>query len=222
MKQFSLQEYLENPQRKIVTRNGDKIRIICTDKKSTGYPIVALLEYSDENTTNKEAVIFYNEKGKINLCNNNVDLFFATEDEEKNDTSTTTAKITRGGTSMKQFNLQKYLENPDRKIVTRDGCKARVICTNRNSERYPVVALVQRGINENTYCYTRDGLCLGDIRALNDLFFVPEKKEGWVNIYKNEIGTQLGEIYNSKEDAEAMAIKCKTYYITTTKIEWEE
>lgn len=82
MKAFSLQEYLENPQRKIVTRNGGKIRIICTDKKSTCYPIVALLEYSDENTTNKEAVIFYNEKGKIDLYNNNVDLFFAPEKKE--------------------------------------------------------------------------------------------------------------------------------------------
>lgn len=82
MKQFDLQEYLKKPQRKIVTRNGDKIRIICTDKKSSGYPIVALLEYSEENNTNKEAVIFYNEKSKINLCNNNVDLFFASEKKE--------------------------------------------------------------------------------------------------------------------------------------------
>lgn len=76
MKAFSLQEYLENPQRKLVTRDGRSVRIICTDKKSTGDPIVALLEYSDENTTNKEAVIFYNEKGKINLCDNDADLFF--------------------------------------------------------------------------------------------------------------------------------------------------
>lgn len=121
---------------------------------------------------------------------------------------------------MRQFNLQVYLENPDRKIVTRDGCKARVICTNRNSERYPVVALVQRGIFENTYCYTRDGLCLGDIRALNDLFFVPEKKEGWVNIYKYASGhTHLGEIYNSKEEAETNHVNA---YVTTIKIEWEE
>ena len=67
MKAFNLQAYLENPQRKIVTRNGDKIRIICTDKKSTGYPIVALLGYSDENTTNKEAVFFITKKVKL-IC----------------------------------------------------------------------------------------------------------------------------------------------------------
>lgn len=76
MRQFNLEAYLKNPNQKIVTRTGNPVRIICTDKKSTGDPIVALLEYSDENTTNKEAVIFYNEKGKINLCDNDVDLFF--------------------------------------------------------------------------------------------------------------------------------------------------
>ena len=123
---------------------------------------------------------------------------------------------------MEQFSLSEYLKNPDRKIVTRDGCKARVICTNRNSERYPVVALVQRGVIENTYCYTRDGLCLGDIRALNDLFFVPEKKEGWINIYHYdgiENANAARRIYDAKEEA----LSCKNKgCVDTIKIEWEE
>lgn len=123
---------------------------------------------------------------------------------------------------MEQFNLKKYLKNPDRKLVTRDGCKARVICTNRNSERYPVVALVQRGIFENTYCYARDGLCLGDIRALNDLFFAPEKKEGWINIYHYDDiqnANAARRIYDTKEEA----LLCKNKgCVDTIKIEWEE
>lgn len=125
---------------------------------------------------------------------------------------------------MRQFNLEEYLKNPDKKIVTQDGCKVRIICTNRNCERYPVVALVQRGVNENAHCYTRDGLCLGCIRTLNDLFFVTEKKEGWINIYSGDYdGTSvLGEnIFETKEEAEK-AEENLGYLIATIKIEWEE
>ena len=32
MKQFSLEEYLEHPDRKVVTRDGRSVRIICTDR----------------------------------------------------------------------------------------------------------------------------------------------------------------------------------------------
>lgn len=42
MKQFNLDEYLKNPNRKIVTRDGRAVRIICIDKKSDAWPIVAL------------------------------------------------------------------------------------------------------------------------------------------------------------------------------------
>lgn len=123
---------------------------------------------------------------------------------------------------MRQFSLDEYLKNPDKKIVTQDGCKVRIICTNRNSERYPVVALVQRGIFEDTYCYARDGLCLGCIRTLNDLFFVTEKKEGWINVYHyNDIerANASGCIYDTKEKA----LACKNQgCVDTIKIEWEE
>ena len=33
MKQFSLEKWLENPSRKVVTRRGNPVRIICTDRK---------------------------------------------------------------------------------------------------------------------------------------------------------------------------------------------
>ena len=41
MKEFSLDEYLENQSRKVVTREGINVRIICTDAKGD-YPVVAL------------------------------------------------------------------------------------------------------------------------------------------------------------------------------------
>ena len=48
MKQFSLTEYLKNPSRKIVTRDGRLVkRILCVDAKGD-YPIVALIKSKDE------------------------------------------------------------------------------------------------------------------------------------------------------------------------------
>ena len=31
---------------------------------------------------------------------------------------------------MKEFNLKEYLENPERKVVTRDGKSVKIHCTN--------------------------------------------------------------------------------------------
>ena len=46
MKQFNLKEYLENPSRQVVTRNGFPVRIICTDAKDT-YPVIGLVKLQD-------------------------------------------------------------------------------------------------------------------------------------------------------------------------------
>ena len=43
MKQFTLKEYLENPSRQVITRNGLPVRIICTDAKDT-FPIIGLVK----------------------------------------------------------------------------------------------------------------------------------------------------------------------------------
>lgn len=125
---------------------------------------------------------------------------------------------------MKQFSLEEYLRDSQKKIITRDGKSARIICTNKKDERYPVVALVQdKNSNcEKTHHYTIGGKCIIEDDNSEDLFFAPEKKERWVNIYKTPDGNiHLSEIYTSKEVAEASAKNC-VYYITTTKIEWEE
>ena len=47
MKRFSLDEYLKNPSKNVVTRMGRKVRIICTDREYSTYPIVALVK--DDN-----------------------------------------------------------------------------------------------------------------------------------------------------------------------------
>ena len=47
MKEFSLEEYQKNPSRKIITRDGRNVRIICTDQKGTEYSVIALCTMSD-------------------------------------------------------------------------------------------------------------------------------------------------------------------------------
>ena len=58
---------------------------------------------------------------------------------------------------MKQFNLEEYLENPDRRIITKDGRSVRIICTNKLDNNYPVVALVHDGDCEKCYSYMKFG-----------------------------------------------------------------
>lgn len=78
MRPFSLKEYLKNPLRKIVTRDGRNIRIICTDAKGN-FPIIALVE--THNST--ETVLRLKENGHFyNDTEDPSDLFFATEKQE--------------------------------------------------------------------------------------------------------------------------------------------
>ena len=122
---------------------------------------------------------------------------------------------------MKQFNLQEYLKNPDRHIVTRDGKDAKIICTNAKGN-FPIIALVETyNGNETVLRLKEDGRFYNDTENSSDLFFAPIKKEGWVNMYKTRSGAvQIGQIYSSKEEAE-MGRK-DANYISTAKIEWEE
>ena len=123
---------------------------------------------------------------------------------------------------MEKFNLEEYLKNPSRKVVTRDGRKARILCTDRKGD-YPIIALVENcdSINENVCSYDKNGIFYtSGISDNNDLFFAPEKHEGWVNVYEEGANRYLeGCIYITKEEAKRM----RGYgYITTIKIEWEE
>ena len=124
---------------------------------------------------------------------------------------------------MEKFNLEKYIANPSRKLVTRDGRNARIVSTDRRYENYPIVALVQISdnyINEEVYTYSKDGEFEVEQSTRHDLFFAPEKHEGWVNVYKEGTNRYLeGCICVTKEEAK----RIRGYgYITTIKIEWEE
>ena len=125
---------------------------------------------------------------------------------------------------MKQFNLEEYLKNPSRKVVTRDGRKVnRFLCTDARGQ-YPIVALVEAldDDKESAFSYTKDGHFYPGEEHDYNLFFAPEKHEGWVNLYRGIRNiTYVGGTYTSEKEAKEN-IYFPSRYITTIKIEWEE
>ena len=122
--------------------------------------------------------------------------------------------------NMKPFNLNEYFKNPLRKVVTRDGRKVRIVCTDAKGT-YPVTALVEHydGTSENAFVFTEDGRYLADGTDEKDLFFPSEKNIGWVNVWEGmraEDRYCSNTIYTSEEEAKGRGS------IATIKIEWEE
>ena len=121
--------------------------------------------------------------------------------------------------NMKQFNLEEYLKNPSRKIVTRDGRNVTIHCTNCRGI-FPIIAEIEgmkfsiEFTNEGKYNYVES--------SIYDLFFAPERHEGWVNLYKCENSTKChtSNPYDSEEKAIELG-KMSDNYLKTVKIEWE-
>lgn len=134
---------------------------------------------------------------------------------------------------MKQFNLKEYLENPERKVVTRDGHEVRIICANKMNSQTPIVALIKEGGGrydepyEVSYSYYGNGHLLCNEKDPYDLFFADEddarKHEGWMSLYYNVSGDPMGgPIYRTEQIAIKNAAKDGIHYITTIKVEWEK
>ena len=76
MKQFNLKEYLANPNRKVVTRDGRPVRIVCTDMKGN-QPVLALRQ---SGICEAESILSFFANGAFAIGReSNLDLFFATE-----------------------------------------------------------------------------------------------------------------------------------------------
>ena len=124
---------------------------------------------------------------------------------------------------MKEFNLNEYLKDPSRKVVTRDGREVRIICTDAKGDE-PIVALLynKNRDEENVYTYNRDGRFYKNDSCL-DLFFAPVKREGWINVYRFKDDTRtIGCLFKSEEEAIKHKYDRASEYIKTIKIEWEE
>ena len=139
---------------------------------------------------------------------------------------------------MKQFNLQEYLAKPSRQVVTRNGRKVRIICTDRKGDT-PIIALVYNANEgqEYGYAFYSDGKYFRPKNDELDLFFAPEKHEGWINLpaltpeeqgdlphpFKIPVFEIEAKARMARENIERFRIKIEDnahYY--SVKIEWEE
>lgn len=115
---------------------------------------------------------------------------------------------------MKQFSLEEYLKNPSRKVVTRDGRNVKIHCTDLMYGP-PIVAKIEG--EDHSHSFYEDGSWCRNVESPRDLFFAPEKHEGWVNIYPDSV---IGhDLHMSEEDAKKLA---DSDVVATVKIEWEE
>ena len=119
--------------------------------------------------------------------------------------------------NLKPFDIQKAREG--KPVCTRDGRKARIICFDRVGD-FPIVALT------DDREYKEEGVNLYDINGKGsnecfDLMMLPEKKEGWVNVYKVGARLETGGNVHSTKDAAIKCIDSDKKHIATVKIEWE-
>ena len=118
--------------------------------------------------------------------------------------------------NLKPFNLEEA--KAGKPVCTRDGAKARIICFDAKSDA-PIIALITTDDGtEIAFDYLSDGTFFNSENPNNDLMMLLEKKEGWVNVYKD--GTLGLRAYNTKKEAFDKA--SPSDYVDTVKISWEE
>lgn len=119
--------------------------------------------------------------------------------------------------NLKPFDLE--AAKAGKPVCTRDGRKARIICFDAKCNK-PIVALIYDCNKETVLQYLENGRFFVDQIDKYDLMMLPEKKEGWVNIFKDFEDTVCCVYPTEKEALEDGEIEKD--YITTIKIEWEE
>ena len=127
-------------------------------------------------------------------------------------------KIVLNKQNMKQFSLGEYLKNPLRKVVTRDGRAVKIYCTDYIDG--PIIAKIEE--DAFSLSFREDGRYFDFEETDNDLFFAPEKHEGWINLYRDRNMNLYTSIPFDSEEAAINFGRMQNIYIKTIKIEWEE
>ena len=119
---------------------------------------------------------------------------------------------------MKQFNLEEYLKNPSRKVITRNRLPVKIHCTNFNGPT-PIIAEINSRYSTSFF---ENGRHSKLAESSQDLFFAPEKYERWINIYKeSKENVYFGDPYFSEKEAKDN-INSSANCVATVKVEWEE
>ena len=120
--------------------------------------------------------------------------------------------------NMKQFNLQEYLKNPERKVITRDGRKVRIICTDFDNPDFPVVGEIQG--NKWPLSFATNGEAIKGRPLACDLFFAPTIVKRWGIVYRKS-----ERLFDTREEAEKWMEEAddgEKKFCSVCKVEWEE
>lgn len=124
--------------------------------------------------------------------------------------------------NLKPFDIEAAKQG--KPVCTRDGRKARIICFDaKRKDEKNIIALIpskEYPEFEDLIAYPNNGNYHGGHENDGDLMMLPEKKEGWVNLCKNNNGDTLTVgVFPNREEA---VCNCPPSYLCTIKIEWEE
>ena len=120
--------------------------------------------------------------------------------------------------NMKQFNLQEYLANPSRQVVTRNGRKVRIICTDFDNPDFPVVGEING--HKWPISFTTNGEAIKGSQQCTDLFFAPTIVKRWGIVYRKS-----ERLFDTREEAEKWmeeADEGEKKFCSVCKVEWEE
>lgn len=102
--------------------------------------------------------------------------------------------------------------DPNKPVQTRDGRKARILASDKKTDSFPIVALVEilpEG-KEATLHYTKDGkFDYTDTLLRDDLINIPEKHtiERWINIYEFPDNEKAIAIHQTEMEAIKAGLK---------------
>lgn len=138
------------------------------------------------------------------------------------------AKQNKENMEEKKLNLKPFdLEaaKAGKPVCTRDGRKARIICFDaKRKDGKNIIALIpskEYSGFEDLVAYPNNGNYHGGHENDGDLMMLPQKKEGWVRIYKSASNVYYlsSNIYKTEEEAKHSSDCC---YVGASKISWEE
>ena len=191
---------------------SDKSYVIFKKLKKVGEPYTTFVDKTIQNYI-LETEVSVPPKNAFVLINNEQRLIAIEIKQNKED-------MEEKKLNLKPFDIQKAREG--KPVCTRDGRKTRIICFDKVDKR-PIVGLISDDEGEFIYEYLADGKCYNGKDDSYDLMMLPEKKEGWVNIYHDKEGNIYTDenVYNTEKDAINFCPhdKCR---VATVKIEWEE
>lgn len=126
--------------------------------------------------------------------------------------------------NLKPFSLE--LAKQGKPVCTRDGRKARIIAFDaKRKDEKNIIALVPSkdypGF-EDLIVYPNNGNYYGGYENDGDLMMYPEKKEGWVNVYKECDGEYYVEKVVYKIKGHAVENASSQNYVGTVRIEFYE